>query len=120
MAPLRSLRAIAFAFIAAITLATLLTFGAVYFALLGAIDRQVDKRLERESATLLQGNPDRVLLGLRIGEESRRRDSGDIGFLLTDANGRRLAGNIAPAMPIPRGSSTLGHGAGILGLTRGR
>ncbi len=120
MGPLRSLRAIAFAFIAAITLATLLTFAAVYFALLGAIDRQVDKRLERESAALLQGNPDRVLLGLRIGEESRRRDSGDIGFLLIDTNGRRLAGNIAPMAAIPPGISTIDHGAGIPGLTRGR
>ncbi|WP_373684385.1 ATP-binding protein [Sphingomonas sp. R-74633] len=120
MAPFRSLRALAFAFIAAISLATLLTFGAVYFALLGAIDRQVDKRLAGESAELLQDNPDVVLLALRITAESHRRDSGDIGFLLVDARGRRLAGNIAPSAPIPLGISTLDRGAGILGLTRGR
>ncbi|NYT42066.1 sensor histidine kinase [Sphingomonas sp. R-74633] len=120
VAPFRSLRALAFAFIAAISLATLLTFGAVYFALLGAIDRQVDKRLAGESAELLQDNPDVVLLALRITAESHRRDSGDIGFLLVDARGRRLAGNIAPSAPIPLGISTLDRGAGILGLTRGR
>jgi signal transduction histidine kinase len=120
VAPFRSLRAIAFTFIAAISLATLLTFAAVYLALLGAIDRQVDKRLAGESAELLQGDPDVALLGLRIGEESRRRDSGDIGFLLVDPRGRRLAGNIAPAGQIPLGDSTLDPGAGILGLSRGR
>jgi signal transduction histidine kinase len=120
VAPFRSLRAIAFTFIAAISLATLLTFAAVYLALLGAIDRQVDKRLAGESAELLQGDPDVALLGLRIGEESRRRDSGDIGFLLVDPRGRRLAGNIAPAGQIPLGASTLDPGAGILGLSRGR
>ncbi len=120
MGPLRSLRAIAFAFIAAITLATLLTFAAVYFALLGAIDRQVDRRLAREAAELLKDNPDLPLLGVRIAQESQRRDSGDIGFLLTDRNGRRLAGNIAPTASIPSGASALDDAARIPGLTRGR
>ncbi len=120
MGPFRSLRAIAFAFIAAIALATVLTFAAVYFALLGAIDHQVDNRLEREAAELLENNPDLPLLGLRIAESSRRRDSGDIGFLLTDGRGQRLAGNITLATPIPPGLSTLDHSAGIPGLTRGR
>lgn len=120
MAPLRSIRAIAFAFVTAIAAATLLTFVAVYFALLGAIDRQVDKRLERESAELLVGNPDLTLLGLRIAAESHRRDSGDIGFLLVDAGGSRLAGNMAPARPLPPGVSTLDHESGILGLSHGR
>lgn len=120
MAPLRSLRAIAFAYVCAIALATLLTFAAVYFALLGAIDRQVDKRLAGASAELLLDNPDTTLLGLRITEASRRRDSGDIGYLLVDTRGRRLAGNMAPARPLPPGVSTLGRDSGILGLSRGR
>lgn len=120
MAPLRSLRAIAFAFVTAIAIATLLTFAAVYFALLGAIDRQVDKRLAGASAELLLDNPDSTLLGLRITEASRRRDSGDIGYLLVDRRGHRLAGNITPAHPLPGGTSTLDKSSGILGLSRGR
>ncbi|WP_137864314.1 MULTISPECIES: HAMP domain-containing sensor histidine kinase [unclassified Sphingomonas] len=120
MAPPRSLRAIGFAFIAAIALATVLTCLAVYLALVGAIDRQVDKRLTGQAAELLADDPDQPLLMHRIALETRRRDSGDIGFLLSDARGRRLAGNIAPAHGFPPGPSTIDRSAGIHGLTRGR
>ena len=120
MAPPRSLRAIAFAFLTAIALATVLTCLAVYLALLGAIDRQVDRRLRSEAAELLADDPDQPLLMHRITEGTQRRDTGDIGFLLTDRNGRRLAGNIAPAHGFPAGLSTIDESAGISGLTRGR
>jgi len=120
MAPPRSLRAIAFAFLTAIALATVLTCLAVYLALLGAIDRQVDRRLRSEAAELLADDPDQPLLMHRITEGTQRRDTGDIGFLLTDRNGRRLAGNIAPAHGFPVGLSTIDESAGISGLTRGR
>ncbi|NWM25234.1 hypothetical protein, partial [Escherichia coli] len=76
-----------------IALATVLTCLAVYLALVGAIDRQVDKRLTGQAAELLADDPDQPLLMHRIALETRRRDSGDIGFLLSDARGRRLAGN---------------------------
>jgi len=120
MAPLRSLRAIAFAFLTAIGLATVLTCLAVYLALLATIDRQIDKRLHGEAAELLADGPDQTLLMQRIMEETRRRDSGDIGFLLTDRNGRHLAGNMTPAHGFPLGLSTIDQSAGIPGLTRGR
>ncbi|MDQ0250448.1 signal transduction histidine kinase [Sphingomonas kyeonggiensis] len=120
MAPLRSLRAIAFAFLTAIALATVLTCLAVYLALLATIDRQIDKRLHGEAAELLADGPDQTLLMQRIMEETRRRDSGDIGFLLTDRNGRHLAGNMTPAHGFPPGLSTIDQSAGIPGLTRGR
>lgn len=120
MAPPRSLRAIALAFLTAIALATVLTCAGVYLALVGAIDRQVDKRLNGQAAELLADNPDQTLLMHRIAQETRRRDSGDIGFLLTDASGRHLAGNITPAHGFPLGLSTIDRTAAIHGLTRGR
>lgn len=104
MAPPRSLRAIALAFLTAIALATVLTCAGVYLALVGAIDRQVDKRLQGQAAELLADDPDQTLLMHRIAQETRRRDSGDIGFLLTDASGRHLAGNMTPAHGFPRAS----------------
>lgn len=108
------------AFVATLSLATLLTAGAVYFALLGAIDRQVDKRLGLEAAELLEGNPDQPLLMGRITDEMRHRDSADLGFLLVGPNGRRLAGNITPGLDLPPGYSTVGRRHGIVGLTHGR
>jgi signal transduction histidine kinase len=116
----RSLRAMVVAFVAALSLATLLTAAAVYFALLGAIDRQVDKRLGLEAAELLEDNPDQPLLMGRIADEMRHRDSADIGFLLVGPNGRQLAGNIAPGLALPPGYSTVGRRHAIVGLTHGR
>ncbi|MEP9358031.1 ATP-binding protein [Sphingomonas sp. KR3-1] len=118
--PLRSLRAMVIAFIAMLSLATLLTAAAVYFALMGAIDVQVDKRLEREAAELLEGNPPVAQLVERIAGEMRRRDSADIGFLLRAPDGKHLAGNIVLPAPVPPGISTIGKEQGIAGLTRGQ
>lgn len=117
--PLRSLRAMVIAFVATLSLATLLTAAAVYFALLGAVDRQVDKRLALEAAELLAGGPSAGEVAARIGDEMRRRDSADIGFLLRGAKGERLAGNIA-GLAVPPGYSTIGRTHGITGLTHGR
>jgi signal transduction histidine kinase len=118
--PLRSLRAIAFMFVGAISGATVLTGLAVYLALIGAIDRQVDRRLVGEADELLAGAPSDAALVTRIAEERQRRDSGDIGFLLIDARGRQLAGNIGLAEPLVPGFATIDHAAGIPGLSRGR
>lgn len=107
------------AFVATLSLATLLTALAVYFALLGAIDRQVDKRLALEAAELLEGNPSQAQLTARIASEMQRRDSADIGFLLRGAGGERLAGNIA-GLAVPLGYSTVGRTHGIAGLSHGR
>jgi signal transduction histidine kinase len=108
------------AFIATLSLATLLTAAAVYFALMGAIDRQVDNRLAREASELLEGDPSTVTLTGRIWDEMHRRDSADIGFLLRAANGEWLAGNITLVVPLPLGISTVGKQQGIAGLTRGQ
>jgi signal transduction histidine kinase len=116
---LRSLRAIALAFIAAISITTATTGFAVYTALLQAIDREVDKRLEREAAELLVGDPSHALLARRILAESQRRDSADIGFVLRDAAGRQEAGNIRLTQQ-PAGTRSIDRQAGITGLTHGR
>jgi signal transduction histidine kinase len=117
---LRSLRAIALTFIGAISVATLATGAAVYLALVGTIDHEVDKRLERERTELLAGSPSQAILAARIVEETRRRDSGDIGFLLRDRDGRVVFSNMSPHNPMPEGYSTLDHENGIPGFTRGR
>jgi signal transduction histidine kinase len=117
---LRSLRTIAIAFIAAMSLATLATGATVYLALVEVINRQVDKRLEGEAAELLAGAPSGSVLARRIGDEAGRRDSGDIGFVLRDAAGRQLAGNIALSGALPLGTGSIGRRADIPGLTHGR
>jgi signal transduction histidine kinase len=102
-----------------LSMASLFTGVAVYFALVGAIDNAVDKRLQSERRELLHGDPDAATLARRIHSEARLRDSGDIGYLLT-RGGRPLAQNIQPMHSLPIGYSTVGSDIGIPGLTRGR
>lgn len=116
----RTIRAVAFAFAGAISVAVLVTGAGVYFALVGAVDRQVDRRLRAEANELLADAPNRATLIERIGREQRARDSGDIGFELRDARGTRRAGNMLLAAPLPRGLSGVDARAGIVGLSRGR
>lgn len=116
----RTIRAVAFAFAGAISVAVLVTGAGVYFALVGAVDRQVDRRLRAEANELLADAPNRATLIERIGREQQARDSGDIGFELRDARGTRRAGNMLLAAPLPRGLSGVDARAGIVGLSRGR
>lgn len=116
----RTIRAVAFAFAGAISVAVLVTGAGVYFALVGAVDRQVDRRLRAEAHELLADAPNRATLIERIGREQQARDSGDIGFELRDARGVRRAGNMLLAAPLPRGLSSVDARAGIVGLSRGR
>lgn len=57
---------------------------------------------------------------MRIELLSSERDTGDIGFLLANAAGHRLAGNIAPSRPLPAGYMDVGAQDGIEGLSHGR
>lgn len=120
MRRLRSLGAIAFAFALLLAVATTLTGVTVYWALLRTIDHEVDLRLKEEANELLFGGPGDAELARRIGEEVRERDSADIGFLLRDARGARLAANLTTAPALPEGPSPIGPDAKIAGLTRGR
>ncbi|WP_066725162.1 sensor histidine kinase [Sphingomonas pituitosa] len=117
---LHSLGRIAIAFALGLSAATTLAGVGVYLALLDAIDHQVDLRLQGEARELLEGNADLPEIARRITRESSERESADIGFLLRDSAGRVIAGNIAPAHPLPIGVSTLRHDAAIPGLSRGR
>lgn len=117
---LRSLGAIAIGFALGLSVAITLAGIGVYVALIDVIDRQVDLRLQSEAHELLEGSPGPALLASRIARESSERESADIGFLLRDAKGAILAGNIAPAHPLPLGFSTVRRDAGISGLSRGR
>lgn len=120
MRRLRSLRGIAAAFALLLSGSTAAAGVAVYLALVDAVDRQVDLRIETEARELLAGQPAPAEIARRIARAQRDRDSGDIGFLLRDARGTPIAGNIAPAQPLPPGLSTVGSEAAIAGLTRGR
>ncbi|WP_084584517.1 sensor histidine kinase [Sphingomonas azotifigens] len=117
---LRSLGTIAIGFALALSAAIALAGIGVYVALIDVIDRQVDLRLQAEAHELLEGTPGPALLASRIARESSERESADIGFLLRDAKGATIAGNIAPTHSLPLGFSTVHHDAGISGLSRGR
>jgi len=117
---LRSLGRIAIAFALALSATTALAGVGVYLALLDAIDHQVDLRLQGEARELLEGDAGVPEIARRIARESSERESADIGFLLRDSLGERIAGNIAPAHPLPIGVSTVTDDAAIPGLSRGR
>lgn len=118
----RSLKALTLAFLALFLTATVLTGLTLYVANTAAIVRLVDKRIATVST--LVAPPDvatsRAEIESRIALFSRERDTGDIGFLLTDADGRRLAGNVAVARRLPAGYADLGVHDAIVGLSRGR
>lgn len=117
---IRSLGRIAIGFALGLSAATALAGAGVYLALLDAIDRQVDLRLHGEARELLQGGATLPEIARRIERERSDRETADIGFLLRDARGAVITGNILPAMPLPLGLSTVGRNAGIPGLSRGR
>jgi signal transduction histidine kinase len=117
---LHSLGRIAIAFALALSAAIALAGVGVYLALLDAIDHQVDLRLQAEAHELLEGDAGVPAIVRRIARERSERESADIGFLLRDSQGRTIAGNIAPAHPLPMGVSTVTTDAAIPGLSRGR
>ncbi|UYY76776.1 ATP-binding protein [Sphingomonas sp. R1] len=117
---IRSLGRIAIGFALGLSAVTALAGLGIYLALLSAIDRQVDLRLQGEMRELLQDDARVPEIVRRIARETSERESADIGFLLRDAQGHTLAGNIAPARPLPIGASTVKREAAIPGLSRGR
>lgn len=117
---LHSLGRIAIGFALGLSLAIALAGVGVYLALLDAIDHQVDLRLQGEARELLEGGAGPADIARRIARESSERESADIGFLLRDPRGAVIAGNIAPARPLPIGISTVKGDVKIPGLSRGR
>lgn len=97
-------------FLGAFGAATALTGYASYSASRHTIETLVDRRLDEVSRALLdeslRGNPGAILA--RIAALSTQRETGDLGFELVDARGRRLGGNVTVTGPVPPGFSTLG------------
>jgi len=122
----RSLRALTLIFVAAFLLVTAGTGVAIYAATHRAIERLVDQRIAG-AADAVGGPPESGAAPLPTAELLRRlallareRDTGDIGTVLIDGEGRRIGGNVTLRRPLPLGAVSLQARDGIKGLTAGR
>jgi len=119
----RSLRALTWIFVAAMIAATLGTGVAIYTAQRRAIVQLVDQRIATAvDAIAHEGErpmPTPVLVE-RLRMLASDRDTGDIGAMLVDAQGRQIGGNVRLRQVPPRGFSSLHSDDGIKGLTAGR
>ena len=117
-----SLRALTLAFCAAMMTATIGTGLLTQAATDRTIARLVDARIAAAADAVAPRDSGLATTTLlqRIGMLDDDRDTGDLGVLLTDRDGRRLGGNIAPRRALPIGFSTVEVGDRIAGLTAGR
>ncbi|GAA0674600.1 signal transduction histidine kinase [Sphingomonas insulae] len=113
------LRALTVGFLAAFLIATAGTGIALHMVTLGTIARLVDRRIENVSA-IVGRDPRATVVLARIAALSQRRDTGDIGFLLADAHGRRLGGNIDVRRRFAPGYAEVRSRDRIAGLSAGR
>ncbi|MEG3085247.1 ATP-binding protein [Sphingomonas sp. PB2P12] len=120
--PFRSLRALTLAFLIAFLIATIGTGIAIHTATQQTIERLVDRRIEVVSDEVAGTSGDRSPEEIvrRINAATGQRDTGDIGLLLLDTDGRRLGGNIALKRRLPIGFSTVALKDRIEGLSAGR
>ncbi len=118
----RSLRTLTLAFLLAFLVVTLGTGFAIYSVTLRTIERLVDRRIQAVFDEIAGAFGDRSPEELvrRINAATRQRDTGDIGFLLLDADGHALGGNIRMPRRLPLGFSTLHGRDRIIGLSAGR
>lgn len=118
----RSLRTLTGAFLLAFLVATIGTGVAIHSITLQTIERLVDRRILVVSDAIAGVPGDRRPPDVfrRIDAAMRERDTGDIGLLLVDANGRRLGGNITLSRRLPLGFSTIARDDRIAGLSAGR
>lgn len=95
---------------------------AIYGTVRATIDHLVDERIASESKALAPfGLPfDQGQLTKRIDALTRDRNTGDLGVMLTDRQGKWVAGNIRIPRWLPDGYSTLSAADGIAGLSDGR
>jgi signal transduction histidine kinase len=118
----RSLRALTLAFLIAFLVATIGTGFAIHTATQHTIERLVDRRIRSVSdeiaGTVGDRSPEELVR--RINAATRERDTGDIGLLLLDTDGRRLGGNIVLPRRLPIGFSTIALKDRIAGLSAGR
>ena len=117
-----SLRSLTILFLLAFGSATALTGYLVYTTSRTASEVLVDQRVRTVADALLsEVDPgDAASILKRIDDLSRQRDTGDIGFELAAADGRRLGGNVRLLRALPLGLSSLHVKDSIAGLTAGR
>ena len=117
--PLRTLAAL---LLLAVIVASVATAIGTLIVTRATIARLVDRRITEESLSIVEAG--RILptslLVRRIEDAARRRDTGDIGFVLARDDGRALVGNVVLHRPLPLGYSNLTSGDRIEGLTHGR
>ena len=117
-----SLRRLTLIFLAVFLVAVAGTGVGIYSATRATIIGLVDRRIEA-AADAVMGDDGRVVTTVmtrRIALLNQRRDTGDIGLLLVDKAGRRLAGNLDLKAIPAEGLSSLHRRDGIVGLTAGR
>ena len=119
---LQSLRGLTITFLALFLAVTLAAGFGTFFATLSMVNQLVDQRISSESHALapIGHRMERDQLKQQIAQMASERDTGDLGVLLTDAQGQRMAGNARFTRPLPLGFSSLDHEDRIEGLSEGR
>ncbi|HEX7872840.1 MAG TPA: HAMP domain-containing sensor histidine kinase [Sphingobium sp.] len=127
-----SLRSLTWIFLLLFLAATALTGFGIYSTSIATIRSLVDERIAEVSLTAVPrptgaeqnvrtgSRFDAVLIAQRLDALSRDRDTGDLGFSLTDMAGRHVAGNVRLSRMLPPGFSSVGVNDNIKGLTKGR
>lgn len=121
----RSLASTAGIYVSACILSFALVSVSLYSVAVDAIERQVDLRLDAETADLLgrPGRPTgRIAVVARIHASQFRHSSYSMGYILLDAANRRLAGSLVMARPKPGHTdvSYIDQTKGLIGARRGR
>lgn len=118
----QSLRGLTIAFLALFLTVTMAAGLGTFFATLSMVIALVDERVEAESHAIapIGAAFDRDEWQERITLMARQRDTADLGMLLTDAQGQRIAGNVRFTRPLPLGFSSLDRRDRIEGLSAGR
>ncbi|MEO7467438.1 hypothetical protein [Sphingobium limneticum] len=118
----QSLRGLTIAFLALFLTVTMAAGLGTFFATLSMVTALVDERVEAESHAIAPVGAafDQAEWQARIADMARERDTADLGMLLTDAQGRRIAGNVRFTRPLPLGFSALDRRDRIEGLSAGR
>lgn len=118
----QSLRGLTIAFLALFLSVTMAAGLGTFFATLSMVTALVDERVEAESHAIAPVGAafDQAEWQARIADMARERDTADLGMLLTDAQGRRIAGNVRFTRPLPLGFSALDRRDRIEGLSAGR
>jgi signal transduction histidine kinase len=119
---LRSLRSLTIAFLSAFLISTVGTGFAIYSATRATIAHLADKRIAAASKAVAGTSPHDGAADIlqRIEAFEDKRDTGDLGFMLLDAQGRRLGGNVSIRRILPMGYSTIRRDDRIAGLAEGR